>query len=261
MRPVRAQQLNERLTRREAAHLLEFRRFLERAAQDETEHAAETADHKRDAPAIHGHQRRVEPRAHRQAHRRCRGHTHRYAREHHAADERRNPRRGLNDVGQRAGQLATEAEALQQPEHHHQETGRHAPLRIGRHQAHAQCRRRHHEHRPQEHRAPAIAIAVVGKHDAAERARQVAHGKRRERRHQRRDRRRAGEYGRGDVAGEHAEDDEVVELERAAKAGQQHDAPSGRGDAIGRGTGRSGCHRRHGLSQHVLNDGEVAIVL
>ena len=34
--------------------------------------------------------------------------------------------------------------------------------------------------------------------------------------------------------GEDAEDDEVVELERAAEAGEQDDAPAGGGDAIAR---------------------------
>jgi hypothetical protein len=36
----------------------------------------------------------------------------------------------------------------------------------------------------------------------------------------------------GDVLREDAEDDEVVELERAAEAGEQHDAPASRADHV-----------------------------
>ena len=64
--------------------------------------------------------------------------------------------------------------------------------------------------------------------DAADRPREIAGGKRRERRHQRDERIAAlGKTAVGDVAREHAEDDEVVELERAAEAGEQHDPPAG----------------------------------
>src|SRR5204863_7130240 len=55
-----------------------------------------------------------------------------------------------------------------------------------------------------------------------------------ERRHQRHGRRGVGEDGVGDVLGEHAEDDEVVELERAAEAGEQDDPLQNQLSAISR---------------------------
>ena len=127
---VGLQQLAERLTRGEAAHPLELRRFLQRAAQDETQHAAETAEDERDAPSVDRNQRRIHPRSHRQAHTRRHRHAHRHAREHHAAHKRRDAWRGFDDVGQRAGQLAAKAEALDQSQRHHQQAGRHTPLRV-----------------------------------------------------------------------------------------------------------------------------------
>ena len=232
-RRVRLQQFPERLARRQAAHARELGRLFERSAQHEAQHAAEAAEDERDAPR-HSAATSVgrQQRAQREADAGRGGHAHRDAGEHDAAHERRDPRSGLDDIGERAGQLAAETEALHQPQRHHQRAGRDAPLRVRRHESHAERRARHHEHRPQEHPAPAVAIAVVAEDDAADRPREVAGRKCRERRHQRYERRAAGKDGVGDVAREDAEDDEVVELERAAEAGEQHDAPAGGGDAI-----------------------------
>jgi hypothetical protein len=72
-----------------------------------------------------------------------------------------------------------------------------------------------------------VTIAVVAEDDAADRPGEVAGRKGRKRRHQRDDRVAGGKHRRCDVSGEHAEDHEVVELERAAKTGQQHDPPAG----------------------------------
>ena len=73
----------------------------------------------------------------------------------------------------------------------------------------------------------------MAEHDAADRPRQVAGG---ERRRKTAISETSGSVGRkyrvGDVAREDAEDDEVVELERAAEAGEQDDPPAGGCDAI-----------------------------
>src|SRR5690349_10631502 len=55
---------------------------------------------------------------------------------------------------------------------------------------------------------------------------EVAGSKRRKRSHERGDRRSARKERIGDIAREDAEDDEIVELQRAAKAGQEDDAPA-----------------------------------
>ena len=80
---------------------------------------------------------------------------------------------------------------------------------------------------PRNTRRAAVAIAVVAEDDAADRPGEVAGRERGKRRHQRDERRSAGKERVGDVAREDAEDDEVVELERAAEAGEQNDAPAG----------------------------------
>ena len=114
---MRTQQLAERLARRQAAHARELRRLLERAPQHEAEHAAQAAEHERDPPSVAtAPLARIEKRAHRQADTRRSGHAHRDAREHDAADERRDPRSGFDDIGQRAGKLAAKAEPLHQPQ-------------------------------------------------------------------------------------------------------------------------------------------------
>src|SRR5262249_34964640 len=59
-----------------------------------------------------------------------------------------------------------------------------------------------------------------------DRASEIAGGERGERRHQRDDRRRGRKDGVPDVLREDPEDDEVVELERAAEAGEEHDPPA-----------------------------------
>ena len=72
----------------------------------------------------------------------------------------------------------------------------------------------------------AVAIAKVAEHNAAERPREIAGGKRGERGHERHQRGAAWKERISNIAGEDAEDDEIVELERAAKAREQYDAPA-----------------------------------
>jgi hypothetical protein len=134
--------------------------------------------------------------------------------------------RGLHYVGERAGKLAAEAEPLDQSQRHHQHAGCGAPCGIRRHQAHAQRGAGHHENRSEEHAAAPVPIAKVAEDDTAGRASQVAGREGRERNHQRDQGRWVREDGVGDVLREDTEDDEVVELERSAEAGQQHDAPA-----------------------------------
>ena len=84
-------------------------------------------------------------------------------------------------------------------------------------------------------------------HDAADGTREVARGERRERNHQRDERRGIGKDRVGDVLCENTEDDEIVELERAAQAREQHDTPTGRADAARgeRRVGNGGCAALH----------------
>ena len=184
--------------------------------------------------AEHGYVFGWQQRAKREADAGGRGHAERHAGEDDAADERRLPRRGLDHVGERTGQLAAEAEALHQAQRHHQRARRNAPLGMRRNESHTQRGARHHEHRPEEHTPPTVTIPVVTEDDTAEGPDQVAGGKGRERRHQRDQQRAARKNRVGDVAGEDAENDEIVELERAAKAGEQDDAPARGGHAVGR---------------------------
>ena len=231
------QHLAKRLPRRQLLHPRELRRLFERTPQGETQQAAEPAQHERHAPPQRRHQLRRQPGANGEADAGGHRHPQRDAREHHRADKRRLPRRGFDDVGQRARELAAETEPLHQPQHHHQHAGRRAPGGERRHQAHAERRARHDEDRDQEDAAAAVAIAEVAEDDAADWAGQVAGREGGERHHQGDERRRIGEDGVGDVFREDAEDDEVVELERAAEAGEQHDSPPCRADA------RSGSRR------------------
>ena len=62
----------------------------------------------------------------------------------------------------------------------------------------------------------------------------------------------AGKTACGDVSCEDAEDDEVVELEGAAEAGEQNDLPAGGRDAI------RCCHA---LAKHIAGHGRIAVVL
>jgi len=66
----------------------------------------------------------------------------------------------------------------------------------------------------------------VAEHDAADRPREIAGRERGKRGHQRHERRAAGKQRVGYVAREDAEDDEIVELQRAAEAGEQYDSPA-----------------------------------
>ena len=223
---VRAQQLAERLTNGERPHARELRRFFERPPKNEAEHAAEASEDEGDAPAVHRHVGRQQQRTHHEAHARCDGHAHRDAREHNAAHQRRKPRRRFDNVGERARQLAAEAEALDQPKQHDRRARDCAPPGVRRHETHAERRAGHDEHRPQEHSPSAVPIAVVTENDAADRPREVAGGKGAERRHQRHDRRCARKERVGNVLREDAEDDEVVELEGAAQTGEQNNAPA-----------------------------------
>ena len=234
MREIRPQHLPERLTHGEVLHARELGRLFERAPQDETQHAAEPAENECHAPAVERHERRIHVGSNRQAHTGRHRHTHRHAGEHDAADEGRDSRRRFDDVGQRTWQLAAETEALDQSQRHHQQAGGDTNLRIRRDEAHAERCGRHDEHRPEEHSSAAVAIAVVRQHDTADRPRQVADCERGERHDQRDDRVVGGsEHGLADVAREHAEDHEVVKLERAAEAGEEDDPPAGRSDPIG----------------------------
>ena len=63
--------------------------------------------------------------------------------------------------------------------------------------------------------------------------RQITRGERGEGHHQRDEWGRIREDGVGDVFREHAEDDEIVKLERAAEARKQHDSPPGGADSLG----------------------------
>ena len=228
---VSVKELPERLTERQRAHAGKLRRLLERSPQYETEHATEAADDEGDSPAVHQLARRQE-RADRQADAGRHSHPARDAGEHDAADERRESRRRFHDVGERARQLAAQAESLHEPQQHHQHACRNAPLSVRRHQSHPERGARHHEHRPEEHPSPAEPIAVVAENDAADRTRQVAGRERGKRGHQRHDWRRARKDRLSDVAGKDAEDHEVVELERPAETGQQDDAPACGGHAV-----------------------------
>ena len=231
---VPLQHFAKRLARGQLFHPRELRRFLERATQSKTDETAEAAEDERNPPAPGGHQIGRQIGAHRQADAGRHRDAHRDARENHAADERRNPRRGFDDVGQRARQLAAEAESLHDTKRHEQRARRHAPGGVGWHEAHSERRARHDENRNQEHAAPAVAIAKVAEDDAADRSREVADREGAERHHQRHQRRRVGKNRVRDVFGEDTEDDEVVELQCPAEAGEQDNPPPGRTDALRR---------------------------
>ena len=241
-RRAAAQHVLERLARGEASHPCELRRLFERTPQDEAQGASEATDDEREAPSEDGHVFGWEQRPKQQADTGGRGHAEGHAGEYQAAHERRLSRRGLDDVGERTRQLATEAEALHQAQQHHQRAGRNAPLGMRRNESHTQRSARHHEQRPQEHTPPTMTIPVVTEDDTAEGADQVAGGKGRERRHQRDEQRAARKNRIGDVPGENAEHDEVVEFERAAEAGEQDDAPAG------------GCHAAGGAGRRTTRD-------
>ncbi len=81
----------------------------------------------------------------------------------------------------------------------------------------------------------------MAENDSAQRARQVADREHGERQHQGRQRPGGGKEGRADVLGEHAVNDEIVELECAAQARQDDHAPLLALDS-GWGDGRLGCH-------------------
>jgi hypothetical protein len=136
-------------------------------------------------------------------------------------------RRRLGHVGDRTGQFAAEAEALDQPQQHHQHARRHAPGGVARQQSHADRAARHYQDRRDEHRPPPVAIAEMAEDDAADRAGEIADREDRERQDERNERIARGKEGRADILGEHRVDDEIVEFERAAEAGEEDDAPLG----------------------------------
>ena len=95
-------------------------------------------------------------------------------------------------------------------------------LRVGRQQAHQQGRHRHHENAQGEHLLAPQQVTEVSHDDAAQRPRQVAGGEDAEGlqlaqpfRHVRREKQLA------DHGGEEHENDEIVELQRAAKGRQR----------------------------------------
>src|SRR5205814_9533183 len=75
--------------------------------------------------------------------------------------------------------------------------------------------------------------AEMAEDDAADRPREIAGGKGTEGNDQRDERRGIRKDGVGDVFRENSENHEIVELERAAEAGEQHDAPAANADACG----------------------------
>jgi hypothetical protein len=158
----------------------------------------------------------------------ARGHRHakRHARIHDAADERRHARRGLDDVGDGAGQLAAQTESLDQPQRDDHDGCRDAPGGVVGHEADAERGGGRQKDGGEEHAAPAVPVAEAAEHEAADGPREIADGKRREGEHQRHERVAAREDGLPDLPREDAEDHEVVVLEGAAQAGKQHHAPA-----------------------------------
>ena len=197
-------------------------------AEHETHDAAEATQDKGDSPGEDRDGFRRQPRSERQAHAGGSRYAHGDAGKHDAAHKRCDPRSGFDDVGERAGQLAAKTEALHDPQRNHQRAGGDAPPLVRRHEPHARGCQRHDENRPEEHLAAPVAIAKVAEDDAADRAGEIAGRERGKRGHQRNERRAAGKKRVGNVAREDAENDEVVELQRAAEAGEQDDAPAAR---------------------------------
>ncbi len=112
-------------------------------------------------------------------------------------------------------------------------------------QSHPERGQRHHRDGSQEDPAPSVAITVVAEDDAADRAREIAGREGGKRGHERGERRTGRENRGGDVGCEDAEDDEVVELERAPKTREQYDAPAGAGQSL-----RCAGRRRRSTNGH-----------
>src|SRR6185295_12355854 len=111
-------------------------------------------------------------------------------------------------------------EPLREPQQHHDDAGRDAPRRVGRHDADAERRGGGDEDRGEKDAAAPELVAEAPEHEPADRTREVPDRERRERDHQRDERILAGEKGAAYLRREDAEDDEVVVLERAAEAGE-----------------------------------------
>ncbi len=153
----------------------------------------------------------------------------------------RRRRHVLGDEHPGARHFAADRRALQDAEQQQQHRRQDADRVVGRQQAHQQRRHRHQQHAQREHALAADQVAEVGHDDAAQRARQVAGREDAEglqlaqpvgnvvREEQLPDRRR-----------EEHEDDEVVELERAAEGGEaQGLVVAARQGAVGNGARRA----------------------
>ncbi|MNS95789.1 hypothetical protein D3C72_1300610 [compost metagenome] len=117
--------------------------------------------------------------------------------------------------------LATDGRALDHAHQQQQDRRPHADLCIGGQQAHDQRWQGHHEDAQGEHLLASEQVAEVGHDDAAQRPRQIAGGKNAEGLHQAQPLGHVGgEEQLADHRGEEHEDDEVVELQRAAQGGQ-----------------------------------------
>ena len=117
----------------------------------------------------------------------------------------------------RAGDLARDREALDEPKDDEEKRGEPADLRVGRQQADAHRRDTHQEHADDQHRLAAVGVAPMAEEERADRPRDVADTVGRERRD---DRDRGVALGKEELRKDQRRgrrvDEEVVVLERRA---------------------------------------------
>ena len=201
----------------------EHRGFVQPAAQVHREQAEHAAQQERDPPGVIRDLHRGVEAVDRRGDQRTQQDARRQTAGQGAAGVTDMPLRdvfGNEDPGAR--HFTANRRALDHPHQQQQDRRPHADLRISRQQAHDQGRHRHHENAQGEHLLATQQVAEVRHHDAAQRPRQVAGGEDAEGLHQAQP---LGHVRREEQLahhrGEEHEDDEVVELQRAAQGRQR----------------------------------------
>ncbi|KGD25257.1 hypothetical protein DP42_5160 [Burkholderia pseudomallei] len=209
----------ERLAR---LHFGEHGRLVQPAAQVDGEQAEHAAEQERDAPRERGNLGRREAAVDGRRDERAEQDADGQARRQRAAriaDALR--RHVLGDEHPRARHFAAHRRALQHAQQQQHDGREDADAVVGGQQAHQERRHRHQQHAQREHPLAADEVAEVRHHDAAERPREIAGREDAERLQLAQP---VGNVVRkeqlADRGREEHEDDEIVELQRAAQCGE-----------------------------------------
>ncbi|MNH16009.1 hypothetical protein D3C79_756350 [compost metagenome] len=221
----------------------EYRRFAEPATQPDTDQTKHTAQDERQTPAVIEHLLRgVDPRQHRRGDRAQQVAEGQPGLQHAQGEAAVAGRCVLGDERPGAGYFAAYGGALQNAQGQQQQRRPVTNLRVGRHQADQQARQRHHQNAQAEHTLAPQTVGEVRQQNAPQRPRQVAGDEYAEAlqqaqpfRHVRREEQLAE-----DQREEH-ENDEVVDLQRAAQRGKAQGLVVGAAEARGKGS-RVGRH-------------------